>query len=158
MADEVAALGHSYSMVETAPTCTVDGSKVYTCHCGDTYTEEIPATGHSYDAVVTDPTCTEAGYTTYTCHCGDSYVSDHTDATGHQFVDGVCQHCGALQLQIGDANGDGKVNARDARMILRYMAELISADEIHMAAADFNGDNRVNARDARAILRMIAGM
>ena len=56
---------------------------------------------HEYDAVVTDPTCTERGYTTYTCECGDSYVSDYTDPTGHNFVDGECANgCGTTATVI----------------------------------------------------------
>ncbi|MBR4132177.1 MAG: FIVAR domain-containing protein, partial [Oscillospiraceae bacterium] len=56
-----------------------------------------PVHTHSYTAVVTAPTCTEKGYTTYTCACGDSYVADETPALGHNFVDGVCTRCGAVE-------------------------------------------------------------
>lgn len=56
----------------------------------------------------------------------------------------------------GDANGDGVVNVRDARIILRYMADLISDTEFSVETADFNQDGIVNVRDARAILRLIA--
>ena len=58
----------------------------------------------------------------------------------------------------GDVNGDGKVNARDARAVLRYIAGLLEEGEIDEDAADYNGDGKVNARDARAILRFIAGL
>ena len=47
------------------PTCTVSGTKTYTCStCGDTYTETIPATGHT--EIVTkgyEATCTKDGLT-----------------------------------------------------------------------------------------------
>ena len=103
MADEVAALGHDYENVVTAPTCTEDGYTTYTCHCGDSYVaDEVVALGHSYETVTTAPTCTEDGYTTYTCHCGDSYVADETAALGHSyscveengFLVYTCDHCG----------------------------------------------------------------
>ena len=59
---------------------------------------------HQYDAVVTDPTCTEQGYTTYTCACGDSYVSDYTEPTGHNFVDGECANgCGTTATVIPES-------------------------------------------------------
>ena len=87
--DEVSATGHTYEAVRNEPTCTADGSIVYTCHCGDTYTETITAAGHTYESVVTEPTCTEQGYTTYTCHCGDSYVDDYVDAAGHDYTEFV---------------------------------------------------------------------
>ena len=48
----IAALGHDWdeSVVTKEPTCTEDGTKLYTCQrCGETNTETIPATGHSYE-------------------------------------------------------------------------------------------------------------
>ena len=52
---------------------------------------------HDYQAVVTAPTCTEGGYTTYTCaKCGDSYVADEVAALGHDYQNGVCTRCGAI--------------------------------------------------------------
>jgi hypothetical protein len=64
----------------------------------------------------------------------------------------------APTVLLGDVNGDGRVNARDARLLLRYIAGLTEEGEVDKAAADFNGDGRVNARDARAILQYIAGI
>ncbi len=110
---------------------------------------------HNYTAVVTESTCTEAGCTTYTCECGDSYTEE-IPATGHDYVDGVCSHCGEVEFIPGDTTGDGRVNARDARALLRYIASPEESGSINEAAADFNGDGRVNARDARALLRAIA--
>ena len=85
---DVAALGHNYNAIVTAPTCIVGGYTTYTCTgCGDCYVgDEVAALGHSYDAVVTTPTCVAAGYTTYTCiGCGDSYVGDEVAALGHSY-------------------------------------------------------------------------
>ena len=79
------ACDHVYTAETVAATCTQDGCTVYTCVCGDSYTEVIPALGHDYKAVVTAPTCMGGGYTTYTCHCGDSYIADHVAALGHQY-------------------------------------------------------------------------
>ena len=52
-----------YTAVKTEATCTANGQTVYTCSCGDTYTEIIPTTGHDYQ----DGVCTK---------CGDSKVDD----------------------------------------------------------------------------------
>ena len=42
---------HSYSCTSENPaTCTKDGSKVWTCKCGDSYTETIKALGHQIKA------------------------------------------------------------------------------------------------------------
>ena len=81
-------------------------------------------------------------------------------AYAHSYVDGVCEHCGAQEATFvqGDANGDGKVNARDARLALRYAAKLIGDGELNVEAADINGDGKVNARDARIMLRKAAGL
>lgn len=86
------ALGHSYTSVDVAPTCTEAGYTLYTCSvCGYSYTEEgDKATEHKYDKVVTAPTCDEIGFTTYTCSvCGDIYVADEVAAKGHKYVDTV---------------------------------------------------------------------
>ena len=56
----------------------------------------------------------------------------------------------------GDVNGDRKVDCRDARLILRYAAQLITEDDLDLEWADVNGDGKVNARDARLILRLRA--
>ncbi|MBE7006165.1 MAG: hypothetical protein E7424_03320 [Ruminococcaceae bacterium] len=58
---------------------------------------------HDYVAVVTEPTCTVGGYTTYTCSkCGDSYVADEVAALGHDYQDGVCTRCGAIDPASGE--------------------------------------------------------
>ena len=51
---------------------------------------------HAHKAVVTDPTCEAAGYTTYTCSCGNTYKGDEVAALGHDFVEGVCSRCEAV--------------------------------------------------------------
>lgn len=106
---------HNYiEKITKEPTCTEEGEKTYTCGCGDSYTEKIPATGHNFidgecghcgekdpdhhehdykEEITKEPTCTEAGEKTYTCDCGDSYTEE-IPATGHNFVDGECEHCG----------------------------------------------------------------
>ena len=70
--------------------------------------------------------------------------------------------CGGLAMAAqsvsADVNGDGRVNARDARLLLRYAAGLVGEEELDLAASDYNGDGRVNARDARAVLRYAAGL
>ena len=57
--DFIAALGHSYNKVVTAPTCEEAGYTTYTCSlCGDSYTEDpVPANGHDY----IDGICCECG-------------------------------------------------------------------------------------------------
>ena len=52
----------------------------------------------NYTSAVTAPTCTEKGYTTYTCSCGSSYVADYKDALGHNYENGKCTRCGAIEI------------------------------------------------------------
>ena len=118
---------------------------------------------HDYAAVVTLPTCTEQGYTTYTCECGDSYVADYVPATGHNFVNGVCTVCQAVDPDYvipGDANGDGEVTTKDVTLVRRYIANYddvsgTSTVEVTVGA-DFNGDGEITGKDLTAIRRFIA--
>ncbi len=79
---------HEYILSNTVDkTCTKDGSKTYTCSCGDTYTDTEKATGHSYELTSSvDKTCTTDGSKTYTCSsCTDSYTNADM-ATGHSYT------------------------------------------------------------------------
>ena len=57
----------------------------------------------------------------------------------------------------GDVNGDGKINARDAMLALRYVAGEVGDGDVNLAALDVNSDGKVNARDAMLVLRYVAG-
>lgn len=57
---------------------------------------------------------------------------------------------------LGDVNGDGKVDANDALVILKHVANLEILDEIATLFADVNGDTQVNANDALDILKYVA--
>lgn len=68
---------HSYKedILENA-TCTKEGTVIYTCDCGASYTKNISALGHKYIHKVTiGPTIFTEGVMTYTCsHCGHQYT------------------------------------------------------------------------------------
>lgn len=79
---------HSYeAKVTKTATCTVDGEVVYTCTCGDTYTQIIPASGHSPVTIPEiAPTCTEEGKTEgkRCASCGEILVKQNViSALGH---------------------------------------------------------------------------
>lgn len=59
-------------------------------------------------------------------------------------------------VKMGDVNGDGKVNATDARIALRMAANLESKDNVNLMSVDANGDGKITASDARSILRNAA--
>ncbi|MBQ4645565.1 MAG: hypothetical protein IJB72_07380 [Clostridia bacterium] len=59
---------------------------------------------------------------------------------------------------LGDVNGDGKITAIDARMILQHVAKTKTFTDEQIACMDINGDGKVTAVDARRVLRMVAGI
>ena len=63
-----------------------------------------------------------------------------------------------LSFEPGDVNGDGQVNAADARLVLRISASLETLESVGttLVVADMNGDGKVNAADARLVLRKAA--
>ncbi len=92
---------------------------------------------------------------------------------GHNWDDGTvqgdmtvytCSACGETKSEkyengesvLGDVNADGKVNAADARIVLRASAKLTQLNGNEILSADVNGDGKVNASDARIILRVAA--
>ncbi len=58
----------------------------------------------------------------------------------------------------GDVNNDGKLNIRDATLIQKYIAKMVTANDINLLAADFNLDSRINIKDATTIQKTIAGI
>jgi N-acetyl-anhydromuramyl-L-alanine amidase AmpD len=63
-----------------------------------------------------------------------------------------------LRIMLGDVDGDGKVTAADARLVLRAAVglEILTGDALK--AADLNKDGKITAADARLILRKAVGL
>ncbi len=59
-------------------------------------------------------------------------------------------------VNIGDANGDGEINAKDRMMLTRHLAKWSGYENIDMTAADLNNDGAVNAKDRMILTRHIA--
>ncbi len=62
------------------------------------------------------------------------------------------------QSMMGDANGNGKVTAADARVVLRVAAKIDPADSISLYNTDADGNGKITASDARLILRFAANL
>ena len=75
-------------------------------------------------------------------------LATHTDSTikNAQYID----------YEKGDANMDTSVSLMDAKLVLRYVAELETLNDYQMLLADMNEDNAVTIVDAKAILEKIA--
>lgn len=57
---------------------------------------------------------------------------------------------------LGDVNGDGKVNIKDATLIQKFAAKLIDLTDDEKLRADVNADNKNNVKDATAIQKFVA--
>ena len=68
----------------------------------------------------------------------------------------LCLNLTSFAAYVGDIDGNGKITASDARMILRVSAKLDKIDDDKMNLADVNGDKKITASDARTVLRMSA--
>jgi len=58
---------HAYTSKTTAATCEKAGEIVYTCACGDAYTEKFPALGHDMEMSYTAPTTEAEGVEVAAC-------------------------------------------------------------------------------------------
>lgn len=77
-----------------------------------------------------------------------------------KYVPGVSsvEYCGRRTIKEGDADGDGRVTAKDARICLRYSARLEYLERQTLNFLDVNSDGIVNSQDAYIILRVSAGL
>ncbi|MGN0529370.1 MAG: leucine-rich repeat domain-containing protein [Eubacterium sp.] len=86
------ALGHNYTIEETAPTCNTDGYTIYTCErCGDSYKSDYTdALNHIYTNYVSDnnATCTQDGTKTAKCdRCGEAdTIADIGSKLEHTYI------------------------------------------------------------------------
>ncbi len=109
--------------------------------------KEIPATGHtpgSWEVVVE----AQVG--------ADGLEQQKCTVCGEVLDERVIPALPDVTYMTGDTNGDGKVNAIDARIILRISAQLdkIENHNLPMEVFDLTGDGKVNALDARKALRI----
>lgn len=57
---------------------------------------------------------------------------------------------------LGDVNGDGKVNVKDATLIQKFAAKITAFTEGESLRANVNGDTKINVKDATAIQKFAA--
>ena len=58
----------------------------------------------------------------------------------------------------GDVNLDTQVNIKDATLIQKHLAKLVSIDDAQLLLADVDGVAGVNIKDATHLQKWIAGM
>ena len=62
------------------------------------------------------------------------------------------------EITYGDADGNGKVNVKDATTVQKAVAGLITISEVATLTADTDGNGKMNVKDATAIQKWVAGM
>ena len=137
---------HIYSETVYPASCTAEGHTVYTCSCGEsTYTRyNQPVSGHSWDegVIITPATSTSTGLKRYTCTVCQETKDEILPMEKPDFI-------------IGDANGDGVTDTKDATAITRRNSGWsVSMDP---DASDVNGDGTADNKDALAIRRKNSG-
>ncbi len=132
-------------------TCVKNGLKVKKCdNCGEVLEEtEIEQLPHNFVnwKITVKETDEQDGEETRTCKsCGytETRVIDNIQSSNKNI--------------IGDANGDGKVAAIDARLVLQVVAGLKENKDLIFFNADVNDDDKITAVDARMILQIVAGI
>ena len=82
-------------------------------------------------------------------------MNTRTLSTSHT---GLFIIAGEKTYSTGDLNGDGLIQATDARMALRISARLDTADDKQNISGDVNKNGKIDAADARLILRVAASL
>lgn len=59
----------------------------------------------------------------------------------------------ALAVKMGDVNNDGKIDAKDALIVLKISVGKYTANDVEKTAADVNQDQKIDAKDALEILK-----
>ncbi len=130
--------------------------------------EYIPPLGHTHTIVIdpaVEPTCTSTGLTegSHCSECGEIIVPQtEIPMTPHEFVDGKCIHCGALEFDdeyiYGDIDFDGELTANDAVIALRGSIDLVEFSNLEFNLADVDKDGEITANDAIIILQASIGL
>lgn len=102
---QIAQLAHSWQQSsQTAPTCTANGSIVYTCSgCQGTYEESLSAIGHSYGAY--QPAGDGTHVSVCANGCGDSKVRscEFENVTSGLFTYSTCKVCAYTTYSVKEA-------------------------------------------------------
>jgi serine protease len=103
----------------------------------------ITATGSASPITVT-------GLTTGTAY---TFTVSATNSVGTGAASAASNSVTPAQQADGDMNGDGKVTAADALLVLRMAVQLDPVTAYGLAHGDMNGDGKLTAADALLVLR-----
>ena len=168
--------GDWYETIE--PDCVNDGEKERECiNCGELEIEAIPAYGShtdddedricdncgdilkgyenpdsSYDEATKDEASSDESTKDEDKPSSDDEEKPSTDDEPKPYDPVVDKGI------LGDVDGNGKVNIKDATMIQKFAAKIIDLTDAEKLRADVNADTKVNVKDATAIQKFVAKM
>ena len=174
------------SAVTTPETCTENGVRTYTATVtfeGETYTDQktkaIPATGHHYGQPEWTWNSDGTAFASFTCVEGDDtqirqagVFSEITKPATYEesgvrtsaaivvfngavYTDTNTETIPRLNL-IGDVNLDGRIDIRDATMIQKHLAGLITLEGEALVNADADGSGTVDINDVTHLQKYLA--
>ena len=148
-----AALGHSYSSVVTAPTCTNQGYTTYTCHCGETYKGDyVNTSAHTPSAAAT---CTSAQKCTV-CNIQLQPQLAHTPGAAATCTTAqTCTDCGSV-VQPALGHKPGVQDCMVAQVCTVCHTELAAASG-HTPGAEATCTTSQNCTTCRTILTAALG-
>lgn len=152
-------------VVTTAPTCTTEGVKTFTCSNGETRTETIPALGHDWVLENDTATCIKEGVKTYKCsRCNETRTED-SPALGHNFEGGYCERCGVYEFESLNSHytikvftsrgeflnvalySEGSTNYEEVYYSFEEYPSNLSVNELLSLKSRFRGRNIIMAYD-----------
>ncbi len=129
---------HSYTeSVTTAPTCTTDGVKTFSCSCGSSYTEAIPAAGHQFgDYTYNNDATTSADgtKTRYCLVCGETETVT-AEGTKKSLPSWYDEHWQQLNTTMG-GQSDGSLEAYYVSGQFSWMDAALGCWDFGYSAAD----------------------
>ena len=60
--------------------------------------------------------------------------------------------------ELGDVNGDGKVNNKDVVALFKFLNNVYTEDDVIVDACDFNCDGKINNKDVVALFRYVSSV
>lgn len=88
---------------------------------------------------------------------GDTIDANDNDRVFTSAAATVTVNAAAPAVNLGDVNGDGKINSRDTALFKRYFADPVGTSGVVIANCDLNGDGKINSRDMASLKRCLAG-
>lgn len=154
------AKGHDFSEWEETlePGCTSEGEKARVCsNCGKTEADTIPSYG-GHDDDDGDKICDTCGDPLEGFNPGTSSDDEASkdEATGDEVTKD--EQDPLNDFYVGDVDLDGKVTIKDATMIQKALADLLTLSYESETLADVDRDGKITIKDATAIQKYLAGL